>query len=831
MFATDTDPAWTADGQIRYVRRIPGVADQVLTKPAPRPDSWRMPLPRPGDAYPIASALQAPIAYAPEPAADGRSVAYITWESTTRAINFMRLGESARRVVEYTADDGIELSQLAITSKGDAVAFVRGGAPNSQGDSPNPRSLPDPPQREIWVAGTRAGSPRNLGLGTAPVFSPEDARLVWLNGSTIMGVTLTWAADGRLADVGTPAPLATFASGAVEPALLARRRQDRVPARLGGRGLRHRGGDHLGRAAAERLRRRAGLVARRRRASRSGGRSRASRGRSGWPELATQATRQVWQGTTGVGSAFYQLDQNPTFQAQPGDQLLWSDDDRLAFAWEADGYRHLYSVPLAGGAGDAADARRGRGRVGRADARPQADRLHDQHRRQRSQAPVLGRRSAAAPPVALTGGRESQWAPTPLAEGHVAYINAGWATPPAVTVRAADGSSERARLPVVPASFPAEHMVEPRWCSSRPPTASSSTASCSCRRTRTGCASIFPHGGPRRAMLPGFHYYDTYSNLYVLNQYLASRGCVVLSVDYRGGIMHGYTFRNAPDTGTTQASEYRDILGGVNFLKARADVDPERIGTHGLSWGGYLVALGLARNSEIFKVGFDMAGTHAGPIAAINTWNSPVMLVQGDDDRNVNFSQGTNLVRELLTKRPHVELVQRVFPNEVHDMYLTFEDTIDTYNMGAQFMLDHLIGRASTEVPGDVGGTVPPTLSLSLGGGAGFGAFTPGVARDYSANVAATVTSSAGDATLTVADLGTASPGRLVNGSFALAQPLQVAVGDAFAPLPAAVRTWAGPTSSEAVTVGFKQSIGASEPLRTGAYSKTLTFTLSTTNP
>ena len=143
------------------------------------------------------------------------------------------------------------------------------------------------------------------------------------------------------------------------------------------------------------------------------------------------------------------------------------------------------------------------------------------------------------------------------------------------------------------------------------------------------------------------------------------------------------------------------------------------------------MALGLARNSEIFKVGFDMAGTHAGPIAAIDTWNSPVMLVQGDDDRNVNFSQGTNLVRELLTKRPHVELVQRVFPNEVHDMYLTFEDTIDTYNMGAQFMLDHLLGEDAVEVPADVGGTVPPTLSLSLGASSGFGAFTPGVARDY----------------------------------------------------------------------------------------------------
>jgi dipeptidyl aminopeptidase/acylaminoacyl peptidase len=206
----------------------------------------------------------------------------------------------------------------------------------------------------------------------------------------------------------------------------------------------------------------------------------------------------------------------------------------------------------------------------------------------------------------------------------------------------------------------------------------------------TGCSVIFPHGGPRRAMLPGFHYYDTYSNLYEMNQYLASRGCVVLSVDYRGGIMHGYTFRNAPGTGGTSAAEYRDILGGVDFLRARSDVDPERIGIHGLSWGGYIVALALARNSEIFKVGFDMAGTHAGPIASIDTWTSPVMLVQGDDDRNVSFSQGVNLAQALLTRRPNVEFVQRVFPNEVHDLYLTYEDLVETYDGGAGFLLDRL---------------------------------------------------------------------------------------------------------------------------------------------
>ena len=130
-----------------------------------------------------------------------------------------------------------------------------------------------------------------------------------------------------------------------------------------------------------------------------------------------------------------------------------------------------------------------------------------------------------------------------------------------------------------------------------------------------------------------------------------------------------------------------------------------------------------------------------------------------------------------------------------------------------------------------MGGTVPATLSLTLGTPAAFGAFTPGVARDYFATTTATVISTAGDAALSVADPSSIDTGKLVNGSFALAQTLQAGVGGTYAPIPATVKTWNGPTSNEAVTIGFKQSIGANEPLRTGTYSKTLTFTLSTTNP
>jgi amidase len=135
------------------------------------------------------------------------------------------------------------------------------------------------------------------------------------------------------------------------------------------------------------------------------------------------------------------------------------------------------------------------------------------------------------------------------------------------------------------------------------------------------------------------------------------------------------------------------------------------------------------------------------------------------------------------------------------------------------------------QVETPVGGNVPATLSLTLGPPASFGAFTPGVAREYNASTTANVISTALDAVLTVEDPSGNAPGRLVNGTFALAQPLQVSAGGEFGPLPRALKSWVAPVSNDPVTLGFRQAIGAAEPLRTGTYAKTLTFTLSTTNP
>ena len=134
------------------------------------------------------------------------------------------------------------------------------------------------------------------------------------------------------------------------------------------------------------------------------------------------------------------------------------------------------------------------------------------------------------------------------------------------------------------------------------------------------------------------------------------------------------------------------------------------------------------------------------------------------------------------------------------------------YDTSESAAVSQLVG-----VPGGAGGTVPATLALTLGAPATFGAFAPGLDRTYTASTTATVLSTAGDATLTTSD-----PGHLANGAFSLPEALQVSFSKS---------TWTGPTSNENVTIGFTQHIGATDALRTGTYSKTLTFTLSTTTP
>ncbi|MBU4329829.1 MAG: prolyl oligopeptidase family serine peptidase, partial [Acidobacteria bacterium] len=221
---------------------------------------------------------------------------------------------------------------------------------------------------------------------------------------------------------------------------------------------------------------------------------------------------------------------------------------------------------------------------------------------------------------------------------------------------------------------------------------------------------VYTHGGPIRQMLLGWHYMEFYSEAYGINQYFANHGYAVISINYRSGIGYGRSFRNAPNTGMAGAAEYQDILAGVRYLQSRPEVDPERIGKWGLSYGGLLTAMSLARNSDIFKVGVDMAGVHdwsqmgwgrlneagrkiarqSSPVADVKNWKSPVLFIHGDDDRNVPFQQTTDIVQKLRAKGDvHIELM--IAPDEPHE-FMLYKNRMDAYNRTFEF-INRFIGK------------------------------------------------------------------------------------------------------------------------------------------
>jgi dipeptidyl aminopeptidase/acylaminoacyl peptidase len=208
-------------------------------------------------------------------------------------------------------------------------------------------------------------------------------------------------------------------------------------------------------------------------------------------------------------------------------------------------------------------------------------------------------------------------------------------------------------------------------------------------------AIVYVHGGPPRQMLLGWNYSDYYSNAYALNQYLASRGFVVLSVNYRLGIGYGRDFQQALHAGAQGAAEYQDVKAAAEWLRSQPFVDPARVGIYGGSYGGFLTAMALANNSDIFAAGVDMHGVHdwtterargmlnrdryeeapdlqkalqiawkSSPVSRIAGWKSPVLFIHGDDDRNVRFNQTVDLIQRFNKLRlPYEELI---IPDDTH---------------------------------------------------------------------------------------------------------------------------------------------------------------------
>jgi dipeptidyl aminopeptidase/acylaminoacyl peptidase len=291
----------------------------------------------------------------------------------------------------------------------------------------------------------------------------------------------------------------------------------------------------------------------------------------------------------------------------------------------------------------------------------------------------------------VTPGTGLEWSPVVTGDGRsIVYLGATPQRPPLPMVRPVAGGASRAlgeeRLP---ADYPTAQLVTPQ------PVVYTSedgqTVHAQLFERPGGSAKkpaiVYVHGGPPRQMLLGWHYSSYYANAYAMNQYLASRGFAVLSVNYRLGIGYGYQFHRPPGAGAQGAAEYKDVKAGGDYLRRLAQVDPRRVGIYGGSYGGFLTALALGRGSDLFAAGVDIHGVHdftaggagagaanqaamtgsqrfepsdreqalaiawrSSPVSWVESWRSPVLLIHGDDDRNVRFSQTVDLVRRLGAK-------------------------------------------------------------------------------------------------------------------------------------------------------------------------------------
>lgn len=642
----------------------------------------------------LAAALALPVASQMAGARDVPRFAWVENRAGVRNLWVADAGQRARQVTRHAGDDGMMLYDTALSPDGRRLAYVRGGDDEfPDGRIPNTASAAFTPGQQVFVV-EDGGDPTPIGDGHLPVFSPDGQRIaftrrgeLWLwqagKAARIAAVPgevsdLKWTPDGKRllfvdnrndhafvalldADDGRLTYMEPALGYSVEPALSP-------------------GGDQV--AYIQYLDPPAG-------AARDGGPYWSIR----VADAATGKARTLWTAPQGMGGRYYGTRQH---------NLWWSKGGQLLFPWERSGFLHVYAIDAARGGVPRALTAGGfeveTFVLGADDMVTFAANADEADRRHFWQVPASG---GAAKRV--TDGKGSESLPV-FAGGLLAGIAAdtrhpahpvlakglaplgevaelkGAVAPEPVTYRAEDGVTVHGQL------------FRGQGKGPRP-------------------ALIFVHGGPRRQMLLGFHHAQYYSNAYVMNQALAARGYTVLSVNYRSCTGYGQAFRDAPGIARDGASEYRDVLAGGRWLAAQKDVASDRIGIWGGSWGGYLTALALARNSDLFKAGADFHGVHtmlrnvennlspeqqaaarqkqwdSSPMGAIGTWRSPVLLVHGDDDRNVDFGQSLLLARELAARRiPHEELV---FPNERHEFF-RYADWLTAYRRTISFFDEHL---------------------------------------------------------------------------------------------------------------------------------------------
>ena len=218
-------------------------------------------------------------------------------------------------------------------------------------------------------------------------------------------------------------------------------------------------------------------------------------------------------------------------------------------------------------------------------------------------------------------------------------------------------------------------------------------------------AMVFVHGGPQRQMLLGYHYRHVYHMAYAVNQWLASQGYIVMSVNYRSGVGYGRSFRTAPRTRRPAATPNIRTCSRPASICRRGPTSTRSASASGDS---RTAACSPRRRSRATRTSSPPASISpastsgaarsiptsvsfkSSAISAIDKWKSPVLLFHGDDDRNVAFQQTTGLVQLLRARNVEYELI--VFPDDVHD-WLLHSRWIYTFERMDEFLKKYLTGN------------------------------------------------------------------------------------------------------------------------------------------
>ena len=621
----------------------------------------------------------------------------------------------------YGRDEVFEIPDVTITDDGKTVVFVKGGRPNSEGWVTNSRSDPDGMEQAIWAVRTDTGQLWRIAPGRNPILSSDGRWLLFVDEGSIYRAPLTPPSDPEA----IPEPEILFrAAGqngsprwspdSTRVAFVTQRNDHSF---IGVFDIEQRkitwiapsvdrdsnplwsaDGTHIV------FQRRPGLQY-------GQGAFRGFRGRG----PATNVALWLADAAEGTAQEIWRFPKDePLFYSVRNFEL--TANDRVLFTAEHENWNHVFSMPLSGG--DPVDITPGEGFVEHLGLSSDGETLFfssnlaDIHGRHIWKVPTDGSGKA----MQLTRGATIGTYPVALASGKkVAFLYATAVHPTAIaTVPTKGGKIEVVAPETLPAEYPMDELVIPELVIVNAPDGLEIPCQLFLPKgTKPGDKRpglVYTHGGPIRQMLLGWHYMEFYSEAYGINQYFANRGYVVISINYRSGIGYGRSFRSAANTGMRGAAEYQDVLAGAEYLQSRPEVDPERIGKWGLSYGGLLTAMALARNSDIFKVGVDMAGVHDwsqlrgrslpepllkrakefSPIGSLDTWTSPVLFIHGDDDRNVPFQQTTDIVQKLRAKGDvYFELM--IAPDEPHE-FMLFKNRMEAYNRTFEY-INRFIGK------------------------------------------------------------------------------------------------------------------------------------------